>query len=78
MLILNGKQLSHRDYANSHGNAILREDTILTAQNSAAHYYLLASWEPKPILYDSDIRLHLPKLHRISRLDVFSHALYFC
>jgi hypothetical protein len=30
---------------------------------------------PQPVLYGPDIRLHLPELHGISRLDVLFHAL---
>jgi len=75
--------LSHRDYAAMRENVTLRNDAIIAAKNAAFESeqrcapLFITSWESKSILYHSDIRLHLPKLHRISWLDVFSHAFYF-
>jgi len=49
----------------------------LSFRTARCTFFFATSDYSKSILYDSDIRLHLPKLHRISRLDVFSHALNF-
>jgi len=73
-----------RGFAPSHETVTLREDAIFSAQKRGLSFrtalctvFSITSGDSQSILYDSDIRLHLPKLHRISRLDVFPHAFNF-
>jgi len=65
-----------RGFAPSREPVTLREDAIISAQKRGLSFrtvlctvFSITSGDTQAILYDSDIRLHLPKLELVSNFD---------